>query len=211
MSERNASGVRESFASRLGFLFIAAGCAIGLGNVWRFPFIAGQYGGAAFVLIYLIFLVILVTPIMAMEFAVGRASRLSAARSFHALEPKGTKWHIFGYCAFWGNVILMMFYTVVTGWMLAYVWYSLSGQLGGLAPNQVGAVFGGLTADPKALIFWMGLAIVIGSVICYKGLQSSVEPVTKWMMSGLFVIMIILAVRSITLPGAEKGIEFYLK
>ncbi|MDR3333213.1 MAG: sodium-dependent transporter [Synergistaceae bacterium] len=211
MSEQNSSSVRESFASRLGFLFIAAGCAIGLGNVWRFPFITGQYGGAAFVLIYLIFLVILVMPVMVMEFSVGRASRLSAARSFHALEPKGTGWHIFGSFAFLGNVILMMFYTVITGWMLAYVWYNLSGQLNGLTSDQVGAVFGALTADPKALIFWMGLTIIIGSVICYKGLQSSVEPVTKWMMSGLFVIMIVLAVRSITLPGAEKGLEFYLK
>jgi NSS family neurotransmitter:Na+ symporter len=213
MSDKSSasSGVRETFASRIGFLFIAAGSAIGLGNVWRFPFITGQYGGAAFVLMYLVFLVIIVTPIMAMEFSVGRASKLSAVRSFHALEPKGTKWHIFGYFALAGNVILMMFYTVVTGWMLAYVWYNISGQLKALSDPGVKEFFEALTGDPKALIFWMGLAIIIGSLICFKSLQSSVEPITKWMMSGLLVIMIVLAIRSVTLPGAKAGLEFYLK
>jgi NSS family neurotransmitter:Na+ symporter len=160
---------------------------------------------------YLIFLVILVTPIMAMEFSVGRASKLSAVRSFHALEPEGTKWHIFGYFAFAGNVILMMFYTVVTGWMLAYVWYNISGQLKGLSAGEVGAFFEALTQNPKAMISWMAFAIILGSLICYRSLQSSVEPVTKWMMSGLLVIMVILAIRSVTLPGAGAGLEFYLK
>jgi NSS family neurotransmitter:Na+ symporter len=190
---------------------MAAGSAIGLGNVWRFPFITGQYGGAAFVVMYLFFLIIIVTPIMVMELAVGRASKLSAIRSFHAIEPLGTKWHIFGYFAFAGNVILMMFYTVITGWMLAYVWFNISGQLQGLSPEEVGAFFGAFTANPKALVSWTAAAIFIGTIICFEGLRSSVEPVTKWMMSGLFVIMIILAVRSITLPEAEAGLAFYLK
>jgi NSS family neurotransmitter:Na+ symporter len=208
MTELNG---RETFASRLGFLLISAGSAIGLGNVWRFPFITGQYGGAAFVLLYLVFLVLIVMPIMAMEFAVGRASKLSSIGSFRKLEPRGTKWHIYGPFAFAGNIILMMLYTVITGWMLAYFWFNLSGRLTGLTPDAVGAFFGDFTSSPKTLIYWTGLAIVIGSVICYKGLQSSVEPVTKWMMSGLFVIMLVLAIRSVTLPGSEAGLEFYMK
>jgi len=202
---------RETFASRMGFIFIAAGCAIGLGNIWRFPYITGQYGGAAFVLIYLIFLAVLVMPIMAMEFAVGRASKLTVIRSFHALEPEGSKWHVFGYFGFAANVLLMMFYTVVTGWMIAYFWYNISGQLAGLSPDEVGGFFGGLVSNPQALIAWLVLAIVLGSAICYKSLQASVEPITKYMMSGLLVIMVILAVRSVTLPGAGAGLEFYLK
>lgn len=210
-SRASGGASRETFASRLGFLFIAAGCAIGLGNVWRFPYIAGQYGGAAFVLMYLVFLVILAMPIMAMEFSVGRASKLSSVRSFHALEPRGSQWHVFGYFALAGSFLLMMFYTVVTGWMLAYFWYSLTGSLQGLSPEEVGAFFGALLADPKALIFWMGLAIALGTTICSAGLRSSVEPITKWMMSGLFVIMIALAIRSCSLPGAGPGLEFYLK
>ncbi len=204
-------GKRESLGSRLGFIFLSAGCAIGLGNVWRFPFIVGAYGGAAFVLIYIFFLVFLAAPVMAMEFAVGRASKQSVVGAFKALQPEGTRWSVFGYIALAGNYILMMFYTVVTGWMLAYFWYTMTGRLTGLDPDQVGAVFNGLLADPKELIFWLGVTVAIGSTICAVGLQSGVEKATKVMMAGLLLIMIALAIRSVTLPGAKSGLEFYLK
>ena len=202
---------RETFGSRLGFIFLSAGCAIGLGNVWRFPFITGQYGGAAFVLIYIAFLLLLAMPIMVMEFAVGRASQRSVSRSFAVLRPEHKVWSLWGYAGWVGNYILMMFYTVVTGWMLAYTWYSAAGHLDGVSAEQVGATFGGLLADPGELILWMTLAIVIGFLICVAGLQNGVERVTKLMMSGLLAIMMALAVRSVTLPGAAKGLEFYLK
>lgn len=206
-----ASGGRETLASRLGFIMLSAGCAIGLGNVWRFPYITGAYGGAAFVLIYLVFLVFLASPIMVMEFAVGRASRQSVVGSFKVLQPKGTHWSIYGYIALAGNYILMMFYTTVSGWMLAYVWYNLTGRLSGLSAGQVEEFFGNMLASAPTLVFWMGLVVVICSLICVIGLQTGVEKITKLMMTGLIVIMIVLAVRSITLPGAGAGLEFYLK
>ncbi len=202
---------RESLGSRLGFIFLSAGCAIGLGNVWRFPYITGVHGGAAFVLIYLLFLVFLALPIMVMEFSVGRASKQSVVGSFKVLQPKGTRWSVYGYFALAGNYILMMFYTVVSGWMIAYTWYCLSGQLTGLTTDQVGAFFGGLLGDPKALIFWLFIVVALGSAICYGGLRNGVERASKIMMGGLLVIMIVLAIRSVTLPGSEKGLEFYLK
>ncbi len=201
---------REKFSSRLGFILISAGCAIGLGNVWRFPYITGQYGGAAFVLIYLLFLVILGLPIMAMEFSVGRASRKSAARSFHELEPAGTKWHWFSYFAVAGNYLLMMFYTVIAGWMLAYFIKMLRGEFVGQTPAAVEQIFGTMTSQPLTMIFWMLVAIALGFGICGLGLQKGVEKITKWMMSSLFVIMLILVVRSVTLPGAAEGLKFYL-
>lgn len=201
---------REKFSSRLGFILISAGCAIGLGNVWRFPYITGQYGGAAFVLIYLLFLVILGLPIMAMEFSVGRASRKSAARSFHELEPAGTKWHLFSYFAVAGNYLLMMFYTVIAGWMIAYFVKMLRGEFVGQEPAAVEQIFGTMTSQPLTMIFWMIAAIAIGFGICGLGLQKGVEKITKWMMSSLFVIMLILVVRAVTLPGAAEGLKFYL-
>ena len=201
---------REKFSSRLGFILISAGCAIGLGNVWRFPYITGQYGGAAFVLIYLLFLVILGFPIMAMEFSVGRASRKSAARSFHELEPAGTKWHLFSYFAVAGNYLLMMFYTVIAGWMIAYFVKMLRGEFVGQDPAAVEQIFGTMTSQPVTMIFWMIVAIAIGFGICALGLQKGVEKITKWMMSSLFVIMLILVIRAVTLPGAAEGLKFYL-
>ncbi len=201
---------REKFSSRLGFILISAGCAIGLGNVWRFPYITGQYGGAAFVLIYLLFLVILGLPIMAMEFSVGRASRKSAARSFHELEPAGTKWHWFSYLAVAGNYLLMMFYTVIAGWMIAYFVKMLRGEFVGQDPAAVEQIFGTMTSQPVTMIFWMIVAIAIGFGICGLGLQKGVEKITKWMMSSLFVIMLILVIRAVTLPGAAEGLKFYL-
>ena len=201
---------RERFSSRLGFILISAGCAIGLGNVWRFPYITGKYGGAAFVLIYLIFLIILGMPIMAMEFAVGRASRKSAARSFHVLEPKGTKWHIEGYLAMLGNYMLMMFYTTVGGWMISYIFKMASGSFQGLAPDQVGGVFNDMLASPGSMTFWMVVAVLLAFGICSMGLQNGVERITKIMMSFLLIILIVLCIRSVTLPGASAGLQFYL-
>ena len=201
---------RERFSSRLGFILISAGCAIGLGNVWRFPFITGQYGGAAFVLIYLLFLVILGMPIMVMEFAVGRASQKSAARSFHILEPKGSKWHLTGYAAMAGNYLLMMFYTTVGGWMLAYVVKMMTGEFNGLTPDEVGGVFNSMLAQPGYMTAWMIVTVLIGFLVCSMGLQNGVERITKAMMSCLFLILVALCVRSVTLPGAGAGIAFYL-
>ena len=201
---------REKFSSRLGFILISAGCAIGLGNVWRFPYITGKYGGAAFVLIYLLFLVILGMPIMAMEFAVGRASRKSAARSFHVLEPKGTKWHIEGYIAMAGNYLLMMFYTTVGGWMISYIFKMASGSFHGLTPDVVGGVFNDMLASPGSMTFWMIVAVLLAFGICSMGLQNGVERITKVMMSFLLVILVVLCIRSVTLPGAGAGLRFYL-
>ncbi len=201
---------RERFASRLGFILVSAGCAIGLGNVWRFPYITGQYGGAAFILIYLAFLVMLGIPIMVMEFAVGRASQKSAVRSFHVLEPRGTKWHLTGYAAMAGNYLLMMFYTTVCGWMLGYVVKMFSGEFNGLTPDEVGGMFGGMLADPTYMTFWMVVTVIIGFIVCSMGFQNGVERVTKVMMSCLFLILVALCIRSITLPGAGEGLAFYL-
>lgn len=202
---------RESLATRLGFLFISAGCAIGLGNVWRFPYITGEYGGAAFVLIYILFLLFMAMPVMIMEFSVGRAAQTSIGGAFRKLEPAGGKWHIWGYIAVVANYLLMMFYTTVSGWMLAYCYYTASGQLSGLSPDQVGAFFGGTLESPATQLFWMALVIIIGFSVCVCGLRNGVEKVTKFMMTGLFLIVILLAVRSVTLDGAGAGLEFYLK
>lgn len=202
---------REKFSSRLGFILISAGCAIGLGNVWRFPYITGLYGGAAFVLIYLFFLVIFGLPIMAMEFSVGRASRKSVAASFKELEPPNTKWHIFSYFAMAGNYLLMMFYTAIAGWMLAYFVKMVKGEFVGATTAQIETIFAEMTSQPAEMVFWMLLAVLIGFGICSLGLQNGVEKITKVMMSSLFVIMLILVIRAVTLPGAEEGLSFYLK
>ena len=201
---------RERFSSRLGFILISAGCAVGLGNVWRFPYITGQYGGAAFVLVYLIFLVLLGLPIMVMEFSVGRASQKSAARSFHVLEPAGTKWHLQGYACMAGNYLLMMFYTTVGGWMAAYIFKTLTGEFKGLDSDGVAAVFNDMLARPGYMTFWMVLVVLLSFFICSLGLQKGVEPITKAMMSCLFLILLILCIRSVTLPGASEGLRFYL-
>lgn len=202
---------REKLSSRLGFLLISAGCAVGLGNVWRFPYITGQYGGAAFVLLYLIFLVILGLPIMVMEFSVGRASQKSSAQSFDVLEPPKTKWHGIKYFAIAGNYLLMMFYTTVGGWMLNYCFKMLSGHFNGsLHTEEVSATFSNMLADPWQNISWMLATIVIGFFICSRGLQNGVEKVSKYMMSCLFIVMLVLVVRAFTLPNAMEGLKFYL-
>lgn len=201
---------REKFASRLGFILISAGCAIGLGNVWRFPFITGKYGGAAFVLVYLVFLVILGLPIMVMEFAVGRASQKSAALSFNVLEPKGTKWHLYRYGAMAGNYLLMMFYTTVGGWMLAYVCKMFLGEFQGMDSGAVTSVFFDMLVQPGPMIGWMLVVTLLGFGICSLGLQKGVERITKVMMTCLLLLMLVLVVRSVTLDGAMEGLRFYL-
>ena len=201
---------REKFSSRLGFVLISAGCAIGLGNVWRFPYITGLYGGAAFVLIYLVFLLLLGLPIMVMEFAVGRASQKSIARSFDVLEPKGTKWHIYGLFGMAGNYLLMMFYTTVGGWMVAYFFKMAAGEFVGLDAQGVANTFGSLTAQPMQQAMWMAFVVLVGFGVCSLGLQKGVEKITKVMMVSLLAIMLVLAVRSAVLPGAGEGLRFYL-
>ena len=199
---------REKFSSRIGFILISAGCAIGLGNVWRFPYITGEYGGAAFVLLILFFLVVLGLPIMVMEFAMGRASYRSIARSFDALEPRGSKWHRFKWVALVGNYLLMMFYTVVCGWTLAYFFKTATGQLGPSA--DIASGFSNLLANPLEMTGWMLLVTVIGFGVCALGVQKGIERITKGMMAALFVIMGILCVHSLLLEGGQAGLEFYL-
>lgn len=201
---------REKFGSRLGFILISAGCAIGLGNVWRFPYITGQYGGAAFVLIYLFFLLILGLPIMVMEFSVGRAGQSSIALAFNKLEPAGTKWHWYKYFGMAGNYLLMMFYTTIGGWMILYLIKMASGQFAGLNVSEVEMVFDEMKAQPVTMTVFMILVVALCFGICCMGLQKGVEKITKGMMLLLLVLMIILAVRSITLEGAGAGLEFYL-
>ncbi len=202
---------RENFKARIGFIMTSAGCAIGLGNVWRFPFITGQYGGAAFVLFYLIFLLLLGAPIMVMEFAVGRASGKSAVRSFHALEPAGTKWHFFGYFAAAGNYLLMMFYTTVAGWMFSYIFKSARGAFSGRTPDEVAQIFTALLANPGEQVLWLTVVVVLGFVICLRGLKNGVEKTSTVIMTSLLVLMLILVARAVTLQGAGRGLAFYLK
>ena len=201
---------REHFSSRLGFILITAACSIGLGNIWRFPYIVGKYGGASFVIFYLIFLVVLGLPIVVMEFAVGRASQRSTALSFHILEPEGTKWHWFKYGTIIGNYLLMMFYTVISGWLLYYFVEMVKGRFVGLTSGEVAGVFSDLLSDPAAMIVCAFAVIIISFGICAIGLQKGVERVTKIMMSLLFCLLMVLVVKSIMLPGADIGLRYYL-
>lgn len=201
---------REKFGSRLGFILISAGCAIGLGNVWRFPYITGKYGGAAFVLIYLVFLVLLGLPIMVMEFAVGRASQASVAMSFDRLEPLGTKWHWYKWFGMAGNYLLMMFYTTIGGWILLYVFKMAGGEFEGKNADEIAGVFGNLMEKPGLMTICMILVVAVCFGIVCMGLQKGVEKITKKMMILLLALMVILAIRSAPLPGAGEGIRFYL-
>ena len=200
---------KEKFGSRLGFILISAGCAIGLGNVWKFPIMVGQYGGAAFILIYLLFLLIFGLPIMTMEFSVGRASGLSVAKSFAQLEPKGTKWNKFGWVAVVGNYLLMMFYTLVAGWMFVYFFKYITGAFEGMDNTMIPDAFGQMTADPLVSVGCMVLVVVLGFGICALGFKKGVERVNKVMMLALLVIIIALAVYVCTLPGADEGLAYY--
>ena len=202
---------RERLGSRLGFILLSAGCAIGIGNVWKFPYIAGEYGGGIFVLIYLLFLLGMGVPAMTMEFAVGRAAQKSPARIYHKLEKPGQKWHWHSYLAIAGNYLLMMFYTVVAGWMLQYFVSTAMGKFAGLNPTQIGEAFNGMLADPLSLIIYTCIVIVLGFGICSMGVQNGLERITKYMMLALLAIMIVLAVNSIFLDGGQDGLSFYLK
>ena len=202
---------RESFKSRLGFILVSAGCAIGIGNVWRFPFVVGENGGGIFVLFYLIFLVAMGLPVLTMELAVGRASRKSAVQGYKALEKSGSKWHIHGWVAIFGCYMLMMYYTTVSGWMVTYFYKFVSGEFkSGMNADDTGAVFSSLLADPLQMAFWMILTVILGFIVCSRGLQNGLEKISKVMMSALLVLIVVLAVHSLTLSGAGEGIRFYL-
>lgn len=202
---------RESFKSRLGFLLVSAGCAIGIGNVWRFPYVTGENGGGLFVLLYLLFLIIMGLPVLTMELAVGRASRKSAVLGYKELEKKGSKWHIHGWIAILGCYVLMMYYTTVSGWMVSYFFKFLKGDFTkGISTEDTKAAFGNLLSDPKQMTFWMVLTVVLGFFVCSRGLQNGLEKISKFMMSALLILIVVLAIHSITLPGAAEGVKFYL-
>lgn len=202
---------RESFKSRLGFLLVSAGCAIGIGNVWRFPYVTGENGGGLFVLLYLLFLIIMGLPVLTMELAVGRASRKSAVLGYKELEKKGSKWHIHGWIAILGCYVLMMYYTTVSGWMVSYFFKFLKGDFTkGMSAEDTKAAFGNLLSDPKQMTFWMILTVVLGFFVCSRGLQNGLEKISKFMMSALLILIVVLAIHSITLPGAAEGVKFYL-
>ena len=201
---------RERVGSRLGFILISAGCAIGIGNVWKFPYMVGQGGGGAFVLFYLLFLLILGLPIMTMEFAVGRASQKSPVKAYYALEKPGQKWHIHGYITLIGCYLLMMFYTTVAGWMLHYFYLTATGKFTGLDSDAVASQFNTMLSQPQVMGFWMVIIVIAGILICSIGLQNGLEKVTKVMMISLLFIMVILAINSFFMDGAKEGLSFYL-
>lgn len=201
---------RESFKSRLGFILISAGCAIGIGNVWKFPYVAGQNGGGIFVLFYLFFLIAVGVPVLTMEFAVGRASGKSVVKGYEVLEQEGSRWHLHGYAALFGNYMLMMFYTTVAGWMISYFYRFLINDFKGLDTKGVTDKFSHMLADPKSMTFWMIVIVVVGFLICSFGLQAGVEKISKPMMLGLLALIVVLAVNSILLKGGVDGLKFYL-
>ncbi len=202
---------RESFKSRLGFLLVSAGCAIGIGNVWRFPYVVGENGGGIFVLFYLLFLVAMGLPVLTMELAVGRGSRKSAVLAYKELEKPKSKWHIHGWFAILGCYVLMMYYTTVSGWMVSYFYKFVTGEFkAGMDVDATGSVFPDLLADPKQMGFWMILTVIVGFIVCSRGLQNGLERISKIMMTALLVLIVVLAVHSITLSGAGEGLRFYL-
>ena len=202
---------RESFRSRLGFLLVSAGCAIGIGNVWRFPYIAGKNGGGYFVLFYLLCLLVMGVPVLTMELAVGRASRRSAVLSYKTLEKPGQKWHIHGWFCLLGCYLLMMYYTTVSGWMVSYFGKFLTGAFhSGMSTDEVASAFGAMLSSPGEMALWAEVVVVAGFLVCSFGLQKGLERVTKVMMLCLLVLILVLAVHSLTLPGAAEGMKFYL-
>ncbi|MCI6989879.1 MAG: sodium-dependent transporter [Clostridiales bacterium] len=202
---------RERLGSRLGFILLSAGRAIGIGNVWKFPYMVGQNGGGIFVLIYLFFLLIMGIPVMTIEFSLGRASQKSPVRLYQQLEPKGSKWHLHGYLAMAGNYLLMMFYTTVAGWMIQYFLAIASGRFDGMDTKQVGDAFNSICADPLTMVLFSCLVVVLGFFICSFSLQKGLEKVSKFLMLALLAIMVILAINSFTMDGAKEGLSFYLK
>lgn len=201
---------REKFGSRLGFILVSAGCAIGIGNVWKFPYLCGQMGGAAFILIYLVFLLIMGVPVMVCEFSIGRGSHRSVAAAFEKLEPAGGRWHYTKWIGILGSYLLMMFYTSVGGWMMYYCVRSVRGDFVGNSAKEVGAKFTNMLSDAPNMAFWTILMCMIGFTVCWFGIQNGIEKVSKVMMTVLMLLMIVLAVHSIFLKGAGDGIRFYL-
>ncbi len=201
---------REKLGSRLGFLLLSAGCAIGIGNVWKFPYMAGQGGGGAFVLFYLIFLALLGVPVLCMEFSVGRASQASPVKSFKKLEKPGTKWYIHGYVCLVGNYLLMMYYTTVAGWMLNYFFMTMRGVFVGATAEEISDEFNNMLARPSTMAIWMIIVVAVGIFVCARGLQNGIESVTKVLMVVLLGLMVVLAVNSCLMPGAAEGLKFYL-
>ena len=201
---------RENFKSRIGFILVSAGCAIGIGNVWKFPYLVGQNGGGIFVLFYLLFLLTMGLPILTMELAVGRASRKSVVQAYKKLEPEGTKWHIHGYVCIFGCYLLMMYYTTVSGWMLSYFFKFLFNSFGNIEQSQVEGIFTTMLSRPEEMTLCMGITVIGGFMICSLGLQKGLEKVTTVMMSALFILIVLLAVHSLLLPGAMEGAKFYL-
>jgi len=202
---------RESFKSRLGFLLVSAGCAIGIGNVWRFPYVTGQNGGGVFVLLYLLFLLVLGVPVLTMEFAVGRASRKSAVESYRTLEKPRHKWHLHGWVAVGGCYLLMMYYTTVSGWMVDYFTKFLTGAFtSGMDKTAVDGVFASMLANPQEMVLWMAVIVIAGFAVCSFGLQKGLERISKWMMLALLGLIVVLAIHALTLPGAMEGVAFYL-
>ena len=202
---------RENFNSRIGFILVSAGCAIGIGNVWKFPYLAGQNGGGYFVLFYLLFLIVMGIPVMTMELAVGRASRKSAVLGYKALEPAGSKWHWHGWACVIGCLLLMMYYTTVSGWMLAYFFKFVSGAFTTVTAETSDSVFSNMLANPVEMSIFMAITVAGGLFVCSGGVQKGLEKVTKVMMVCLLVLIVVLAIHSLTLPGAAKGIDFYLR
>ena len=201
---------RESFQSRLGFILVSAGCAIGIGNVWKFPYVAGANGGGVFVLFYLLFLAIMGVPVLTMELAVGRASRKSAVQGYEALEPKGSKWHIHGWFCIAGCYLLMMYYTTVAGWMLGYFYKFLTGDFTGMETSAVDGVFSSMLGNAGEMTVYMVIIVLAGFLVCSFGLQKGLERISKWMMLALLGLIVVLAVHSCTLPGSIEGVKFYL-
>ncbi len=201
---------RETIGSRLGFILLSAGCAIGIGNVWRFPYMVGENGGGFFVLIYIVFLLVLGVPVMTMEYAIGRASRMSILSAYKKLEPKNTKWHIHGYFAIVGNYLLLMFYSVVSGWMLRYFIMELIGSFEGQTPEGIEAIYQEMMSSPVTLSLFMVITMLITVLVTSMGLRKGVERITKIMMIALIIIMIGLGIRSLFLPNAGEGVKFYL-
>ena len=201
---------RENFRSRIGFILVSAGCAIGIGNVWKFPYVTGANGGAVFVLFYLLFLVLMGIPVMTMELAIGRASRRTMVEGYKALEKKGSKWHIHGWFCMAGNYLLMMYYTTVSGWMLAYFFKFASGRFDGISEEAIPEVFTGLLADPLTMGFFMAVTVIAGFGVLSFGVKKGLERVNTVMMSGLLILIVVLAVNSLTLENARQGVIFYL-
>ena len=201
---------REQLGTRLGFLLLSAGCAIGLGNIWRFPYIAGQYGGAVFLASYFFFLIAVGLPIIVMEFSMGRASRKNMGLTFRNLEPKKAFWHKFGWFSYVGSTVLMMFYIPVASWLVAYCYHTASGTLSPLTPDEIGGFFGNMLAEPLPMFAWSAFVIVLGFGVCSLGVRQGVERIVKYLMIGLLVLLVILAINSLTLAGAKEGMEFYL-